>query len=253
MIDSHAHLTSDEVYPQVDAVLERARAAGVKAVVNICTDLVTLERGLELHKRYPWVYNAASTTPHDVEKEGEAVFGAMAEAARSKNLVAVGETGLDYHYAHSPREIQHHFLRRYLALAAECNLPVVIHCREAFADFFSILDQAKTVKGVLHCFTGTPAEAMEVVERGWFVSFSGIVTFKKSESLREAARLVPLDHLLIETDSPYLAPQSQRGKQNEPAFLGETARLLAGLKGVTVEELILMTQNNAKKLFHVHV
>jgi TatD DNase family protein len=251
MIDSHAHLTSDAIYPQVDAVLERARSAGITAIINICTDLKTLQRGLELHKRYPWVYNAASTTPHDVEKEGEALFETMAEAARSKQLVAVGETGLDYHYTHSPKDLQKEFLRRYLALAAECNLPVVIHCREAFADFFSILDQAKPVRGVLHCFTGSGEEALEVVKRNWFVSFSGIVTFKKSEELREAARLVPLENLLIETDAPYLAPQLHRGKQNEPSFLGETAKLLAELKQVSVEEMILMIHNNAKKLFYV--
>lgn len=250
MIDSHAHLTSDAIYPQVDAVLERARVAGVHTIINICTDPLTLERGLELHKRYPWVYNAAATTPHDVEKEGEAYFEIMAEAARTKKLVAVGETGLDYHYTHSPKELQKEFTRRYLALAKACNLPVVIHCRDAFADFFTLLDETP-VKGVLHCFTGTTAEALEVVKRGWYVSFSGIVTFKKSTELKEAAANVPLENLLIETDAPYLAPQSQRGKQNEPAFLGETAKLLATLKNVTVEELILTTQNNAKKLFNV--
>lgn len=251
MIDSHAHLTSDEIFPTVEAVLERAQAAGVQAIINICTDRETLKRGLELHKRYPWVYNAASTTPHDVEKEGELNFETMAAAARAKQIVAVGETGLDYHYTHSPKTIQQDFLRRYLSLAAECKLPVVIHCREAFSDLFQILDLATPVQGVLHCFTGTPQEAQEVVKRNWFVSFSGIVTFKKSELLRDAARLVPFENLLIETDAPYLAPQSRRGKQNEPSFLGETAKMIAELKGVTVEEMIQITHNNAKRLFHV--
>jgi len=251
MIDSHAHLTSDELFPQVDLLLERAQAAGVEAIVNICTDLVTLKRGLELSQRYPWIYNVASTTPHDVETEGDLYFDEMAAAAPSKQLVGVGETGLVYHYERSPKELQKEFTRRYLELAAECHLPVVIHCREAFADFFALLDQAKPVSGVLHCFTGTADEALEVVRRGWYVSFSGIVTFKKSDALREAARHVPLENLLIETDAPYLAPQTHRGKQNEPSFIGETARILAELKHVPFEQLIQITQNNAKKLFQI--
>ena len=251
MIDSHAHLTSDELYPQVDALLERARAVGIQAIINICTDLLTLERGIELHSRYPWVYNAASTTPHDVAKEGESVFDAMATAARNGHLVAVGETGLDYHYTHSPKELQKEYTLRYFALAAECQLPVVIHCREAFEDLFLLMDQAKPPRGVLHCFTGTPAEAQEVVKRDWFVSFSGIVTFKKSDQLREAAKVVPVEHLLIETDSPYLAPHSKRGKTNEPSYLIETAQFLAEIKGISVDDIILKTQQNSKKLFHV--
>lgn len=251
MIDSHAHLTSDALYPHVDDLLQRARGAGIESIVNICTDPITLERGLELQMRYPWVYNAAATTPHDVEKEGESAFEVMAKAARTKRLVAVGETGLDYYYEHSPKELQKEFTRRYLALAAECHLPVVIHCRDAFADFFQLLDAAEAVPGVLHCFTGTVDEAQEVIKRGWYVSFSGIVTFKKSELLRDAARIVPLENLLIETDAPYLAPQKHRGKQNEPAFIQETAKLLAEIKQVSVEQLITTTQNNAKKLFKI--
>ncbi len=254
MIDSHAHLTSDAVYSDVDAVLGRAQAAGIAAIVNICTDKKTLDRGLELSKRYPWIYNAAATTPHDVEAEGESMFEPIAREARAGRLAAIGETGLDYHYQHSPRETQQKFLRRYLQLALECHLPVVIHCREAFADFFNILDAEYRVAGrhapgVLHCFTGTVAEAEEVLKRGWYLSLSGIVTFKKSVNLREVAQRVPLDQLLIETDTPYLAPQSKRGHPNEPSYLVETASFIAGLKGIALDELVQATAGNARHLF----
>ncbi len=254
MIDSHAHLGSEDLFADIDAILARAKAAGISQIVNICTDPLTLKRGLELHTRYPWVLNSAATTPHDVEKEGEDVFPLIAKHAKQGDLQAIGETGLDYHYTHSAQELQKHFLRKYLRLALECKLPVVIHCREAFVDFFEILDQEYKVNeahapGVLHCFTGTVAEAAEVISRGWFLSLSGIVTFKKSEMLREVARMVPLEQLLIETDAPYLAPQKHRGKRNEPAFVAETAALIASEKKLPVEEIISQTANNARHLF----
>lgn len=256
LIDSHAHLTNSAVFDQIDSVLERAQQAGVKAIVNICTDPLTLERGLALSLRYPWIYQAAATTPHDVEKEGEEVFGLMASSARQGLLKAVGETGLDYYYEHSNRDLQKQFLRRYFHLALECHLPVVIHCRNAFQDFFEILDaeyqiNGRCAPGVLHCFTGTMAEAEEVLKRGWMLSLSGIVTFKKSLELQEVAREVPLEQLLIETDAPYLAPQKHRGKQNEPAFLVETAHFIAAVKNISFEELANATAQNALKFFNI--
>jgi TatD DNase family protein len=256
LIDSHAHLTSPAVFDQLDSILERAQQAGVQAIVNICTDPLSLERGLALSQRCPWIYQAAATTPHDVEKEGVQVFEVMAAAARKGQLVAVGETGLDYYYEHSNRDIQKQFLRRYLHLALECKLPVVIHCRDAFQDFFEILDaeyqiNGRHAPGVLHCFTGTMAEAEEVIKRGWMLSLSGIVTFKKSLELQEVAKEVPLEQLLIETDTPYLAPQKHRGKQNEPAFLVETAHFIASLKKLTFIELAQATQLNASRLFNL--
>lgn len=254
LIDSHAHLTSPTVFEQLDAVLERAKQAGVTSIVNICTDPLSLERGLALSQRCPWIYQAAATTPHDVEKEGEAVFEIMAASALQGLLRAVGETGLDYHYEHSNRLIQKQFLRRYLQLALECQLPIIIHCREAFADLFEMIDVDYTVNGscapgVLHCFTGNLKEAEEVLKRGWMLSLSGIVTFKKSHELQQVAKEVPLEQLLIETDTPYLAPQGHRGKQNEPAFLVETAHFVASLKRVPFEELARVTAQNAKRFF----
>ena len=256
MIDSHAHLSSDELYIDIDEVLARAKTAKISSILNICTDPLTLERGIALRKKYPWIYNAAATTPHDVEKEGAEVFSRIAYHALKGDLHAIGETGLDYHYAHSKPEIQKEYLRRYLRLAIECQLPVVIHCREAFADFFEILDQEykvneKHAAGVLHCFTGTIIEAEAVIARGWYLSLSGIVTFKKSEVLRDVAKIVPLSQLLIETDAPYLAPQSQRGKMNEPAFIDETAAMIASVKNISLSELIEQTAQNARQLFKI--
>jgi TatD DNase family protein len=255
-IDSHAHLTSKQLLDHVDAIASRAKEHGIEAIVNICTDKDSLEHGLELSKRYDFIYNAAATTPHDVEKEGELYFDLMAEAALSKKLVAVGETGLDYFYNHSPKELQAHFLRKYFALALEADLPVVIHCREAFADFFALMDTCYKknglyAPGVLHCFTGTLEEALELVKRGWYISFSGIITFKKSTELRNVVAHVPLEHILVETDSPYLAPQKYRGMVNEPAYVSEVVQTIAEVKGLSIQAVAKQTAANAKTLFRL--
>ena len=249
--DSHAHLSGPALLPQASVLLERARSAGVDRILNICTDPSDLEAGLELQRLHPHVLNAGATTPHDVQQEGEQAFARFEEAARLGQLVAIGETGLDYHYEHSDRATQQRFLVRYLHLAATHRLPVIFHCREAFSDLFSIVDAEypRAASAVLHCFTGTEAEAEEVWRRGWHLSLSGIVTFKKSEALRAIARKAPLHQLLIETDSPYLAPQSRRGQQNEPAFIAETAACIAAVRGVSVSEIAEATRANAMRLF----
>lgn len=250
LIDSHAHLTFPELKTPLEALLQRAQGAGIKKIINICTQPQELEEGLALSQRFPWIYNVGCTTPHDVEEDGERCFSYFEQKA--PQLVAIGETGLDYYYEHADRDLQKHFLKKYLDLAQAHHLPVVIHCREAFADFFKILDsQNFKGKGVLHCFTGTLEEAQEVIERGWFLSLSGIVTFKKSHDLREVARTVPLEQLLIETDTPYLAPTPYRGKVNEPAYLIETAKCLSEVKGVSLEKLSHQTSQNALALFGI--
>jgi TatD DNase family protein len=249
--DSHAHLSSSEILPIIDEVMARAKQEGVERIINICTDPVNLQEGLALEKRFPGLKNAGATTPQDVEQEGEEAFASFEKAARQKQLVAVGETGLDYYYKELNVKVQKRFLVRYLHLAAECNLPVIFHCREAFSDLFSIVDAEYPQKApaILHCFTGTIKEAEEVLLRGWHLSFSGIVTFKKSDPLREIAKMVPLDQLLIETDAPYLAPGIHRGKPNEPSFLPETAKCIALAKGIAIEDVVRASFNNGSKLF----
>jgi TatD DNase family protein len=249
-IDTHAHLTSEKILPDLEGVLNRARLHGVAKIVNICTDQKTLDEGLLLHEKHPWVYNAAATTPHDVEKEGESFFPSVESAAAEGKLVAIGETGLDYFYEHSNKKVQQDFLRRYFALSLKMKLPLIFHCRDAFADLFAMADsEYRNAPAVLHCFTGTLEEAKGVLDRGWYLSLSGIVTFKKSEALREVAKYVPLDRLFIETDSPYLAPHSKRGKQNEPSFLPETAEAIANAKGVSLDELTRACEENAMQFF----
>jgi TatD DNase family protein len=249
-IDSHAHLTGQELQKDVDALLLRAREAQVEIVVNICTDLDSLQRGLQIRKKNPLVFLAAATTPHDVEKEGESFFPEVQRAAQNGDLVAIGETGLDYYYEHSPKNLQKKFLSRYFSLADQWNLPIIFHCRDAFQDLFEMADaEYENKPAVLHCFTGTQEEARGVLDRGWYISFSGIVTFKKSESLREILKYVPEDRLLIETDSPYLSPQSKRGKANEPAFIVETAEMIAKVRGISLEQIAKSTRENAYKFF----
>jgi len=250
IIDSHAHLTSDELFPELEVLVARARLAKVAKIVNICTDVKTLERGIVAAKLFPEIVNVGSTTPHDVETEGAKFFPDFERAAKNGQLVGIGETGLDYFYEHSNRVLQKEYLIRYFNLAKECKLPVVIHCREAFADLFKIADEHyNNSELVLHCFTGTLDEANEVIRRGWRISFSGIVTFKKSNELREVVKQMPLDRIFIETDAPYLAPQSNRGKRNEPAFVTETGELIAQLKDISPEELFIQTAKNIKQLF----
>jgi len=258
IFDSHAHLTSDQTFSDIEEILTRAKTEGVDKIANICTCDVTLKRGLDLRKKYDWIYNVAATTPHDVVKDGERLFPLMEEHARNGSLVAVGETGLDYYYHDESKDLQQHFLRKYLRLALETKLPVVIHCRDAFDDFFRILDEEYIVDGfhapgVLHCFTGTLLEAQEVVNRGWYLSLSGIVTFKRSEELREVAKIVPMNQLLIETDTPYLAPHPYRGKRNEPAYIVETAKLIADTQGIPLDHLIGVTYQNACRLFDIPI
>ncbi|NGX27566.1 MAG: hypothetical protein K940chlam6_01504, partial [Chlamydiae bacterium] len=182
--------------------------------------------------------------------DGEAFFPLVENAV--KKLVAIGETGLDYFYEHSPKKLQQEFLARYFALASQNDLPIIFHCREAFHDLFAMADEMyQNRPAVLHCFTGTKEEAKGCLDRGWFVSFSGIITFKKSKELRDVVQYVPLEQMFVETDTPYLAPQSHRGKQNEPAFVIEIAEKIAEIKGVSLEEVEKVTSENISRFFRL--
>lgn len=250
LVDSHAHLTVSPAYDHVEEILERAEQKHLKAIVNICIDLASLEKGIDLAERHKWIFNAAATTPHDVEKEGELFFPTVEQKAREGKLIAIGETGLDYHYQHSPISAQKAYLIRYFALALAAKLPIIFHCREAFKDLFELADHHYQGRpAVLHCFTGTLEEVKGCLERGWMISMSGIITFKKSALLKEVAAYVPLDRLLIETDTPYLAPESKRGSSNEPSYIEETAKVLAQIRGLSLEEVSEATARNAFQFF----
>ena len=242
------------MYSDISDVIINAKKSLVTHILNICTDKVTFERGLKLSKEHKNIFLAAATTPHDVVEGADEMFEIFAAAARNGDLDAVGETGLDYFYEKSPKDIQKKYFARYIDLCLETKLPLIIHCRDAFADLLQILDDNYLSKGgdgakvVIHCFTGTVEEARQCLQRNFRISLSGIVTFKKSTELQEAAKIIPLSNLLIETDSPYLAPHPFRGKRNEPAMVVHTAEFIANLKQVQVSDIASSTFENGIQL-----
>jgi TatD DNase family protein len=246
--DSHAHLTGDPLFATFKEILDRSRTAQVKGILNICTDPLSLERALLINEEGFFV--AGATTPQDAAAEGEGAFACFERAAKDKKLHAIGETGLDYFEEEGTWSVQRHFLEKYMALAEETKLPLIFHCRGAFDDLYEVTKGYKG-KAIMHCFTGSMQEAERALERGWMISFSGILTFKKSVALREVARTVPRENLFIETDAPYLAPQSRRGKVNEPAFVVETCEVLGALQGISLEEMAKVTYDNVIRILNI--
>ncbi|MBP9841600.1 MAG: TatD family hydrolase [Simkaniaceae bacterium] len=244
--DSHAHLTGDPLFASLPEILKRGRLAGVTGVMNICTDLLTLERALEVQEKGFFV--AGATTPQDAALEGIPHFPRFEKAAREGELHAVGETGLDYGEDEATWPLQRSLLEKYTLLAEETSLPLIFHCRGAFDDLYEVT-KGYAGKAVMHCFTGSIKEAEEALSRGWMISLSGILTFKKAMALREVAQQVPKKQLLIETDAPYLAPESRRGKVNEPSFIIETCATLAALHQLSLEEMGEITYQNALQIF----
>jgi TatD DNase family protein len=251
MIDTHCHLTDPRLHGQLDAVLARAADAGVR-MITVSTDLADARRCVELCRMVPDLRCTVGVHPH---KAGEVEPGQLAELRELQadpSVVALGEMGLDYHYDFSPRPRQIEVFQIQLALAAELDRPVVIHCREAVDDTLAVLREQPNVPAVFHCFTGTPAEADRVLEAGYMIGFTGVVTFRKSDALREAVKRTPPDRLLVETDAPYLSPEPfRRQKVNEPALVVHTAAEVARLKGMSVEELDRITTANAHRFFRM--
>ncbi|MEB2690327.1 TatD family hydrolase [Chlamydia suis] len=246
IIDAHVHLSSEEFIEDFAEVHLRGKTAGVTRVVNVATTKTELHRSFAYAETYPsWLfYHAAGTPPQDAQDDIEEDFQEFCRAAEGGKLAAIGEVGLDYLFAvqEHEQERQKEVLRRYLGLALQHELPLVVHCRGAFADFFSILDHAYCVDerarpGMLHCFTGTYEEAKELLARDWYISISGIVTFKNAQGLRDLVKQIPLERLLVETDAPYLAPTPLRGKRNEPANILYTLTQIAEIKGLSLNEL----------------
>jgi TatD DNase family protein len=253
-VDSHAHIDGPEFDADREDVIQRAHAAGVSAILNVGTGdphSGAFERAIELGRNHELIYTAIGTHPHDArlyDDAAEEKTRALIEGG--ERVVAWGEIGLDFHYDNSPRDVQVAVFKRQLHAARDCRLPVIIHTREAEAETIDILttDYADG-PGVFHCFSGSGELARRAVELGFMISFSGIVTFKKAEELRETARQVPLDQLLIETDCPFLAPVPHRGKRNEPAYVVEVGRCLADLHGLELEELGRITTENFMRFF----
>ncbi len=255
-VDSHAHIDGEEFDADRDEVVARARAAGVRAMLNVGTGDPhggNFERAVAVAEKYEGIYAAVGVHPHDAKLFDEAAERLLLRLLESGGrVVALGEIGLDFHYDHSPRDVQREVFRRQLRLARELRKPVVIHSREADEETVEILREEWSGAGlgcVMHCFGGSVWMAERVVEMGFYVSFAGNVTFKKAEALRDAARGVPPGRLLIETDCPFLSPVPFRGRRNEPAHVVETARFLAELRGVSHEELGRVTSENFFRLF----
>jgi TatD DNase family protein len=259
-VDSHAHIDGEEFDADREEVVERARVAGVRAILNVGTGdphSGALERGVGVAEKYEGVYAAAGVHPHDARLFDEEAERRLYDILRgSERVVALGEIGLDFHYDNSPREAQRAVFARQLRMASEVGLPVIIHSREADRETVEILRAVYAGAargGVMHCFGGGMRMAEEVLELGFLISFAGNVTFKKAENLREVARIVPPRSLLVETDCPFLSPVPFRGRRNEPAHVVETARFLAALRGIEPEELGRTTTENFARLFDLPV
>lgn len=253
LIDTHAHLDMREFNDDRDAVIERARKAGVEYIITVGTTVESSRDAVLLAERYDCVYATIGIHPHEVKDVLHPAYEILRHLAKHDKVVAYGEVGLDYYYEHSPRADQKQKFRDMLREARILDLPVIVHDRDAHEDTFRILSEewSPDLGGVMHCFSGDAALAHKAVEMGFLLSIAGPVTFPKAETLREVVKQVPIEHILIETDAPYLAPQSVRGKRNEPAYVRQTAEAIAQIKGLSFDDVARITSHNAMKLFGI--
>lgn len=251
LIDSHAHLEMKEFDHDREKVVERARQAGVGFIVTVGTNLALCRKAVELAERHENIYATIGIHPHDVINTDNKTFDALRELAHRKKVVAYGEIGLDFFRNISPQEKQIDLFGRQLELAKELQLPVIIHDRDAHEQTLRMVKASGICRGVFHCFSGDYNMARQCIDLGYYISVPGVVTFDKAKTIQDVARRVPLSSLLLETDAPYLAPIPHRGKRNEPSFIIQTAKKVAELKGVSLEEVADATTLNAKKLFQI--
>ena len=249
--DSHAHLDDKCFQPDFDAILARMRENGVTGMMNIGCDLPSSERSVALAERYDWIWAAVGSHPDDADHVDEARIERYRALCQSPRVRAIGEIGLDYHYEDVPREVQKRAFRMQMALARELSLPVVVHEREAHEDGLRIVDEFPEVKGVFHCYSGSLEMAKELVRRGWYIGFTGVITFKNARKAVEVAEKIPLDRILIETDCPYMAPEPFRGCRNDPSLVPFVAKKIAELRGLTPEAVAEATTRSAHALFRL--
>lgn len=249
LIDTHTHVHGAEFDSDRELALNRARAAGVAACLAIGTEVADSRRAADLAAKQPDVFASVGVHPHEAAGLSDQGLEELSRLAAGDRVVAFGEVGLDFYYEHSPKDIQRRRFSDQIDIAARLGLPLVIHTRDAWDDTFRILDERRHGGGVFHCFTGTREHADEAIRRGFFVSFSGIVTFNKAQALQAVAREVSLDRVLVETDCPFLAPVPHRGTRNEPAFVALVAQKIAELRGLSAEEVARATTENARRCF----
>jgi TatD DNase family protein len=256
LVDSHCHLDDEQFAADRDATIERARAAGIERIMAIGTGSgpPDLEAGIRLAGQHTFIFATVGVHPHDAAKATAETFTRLAELSRHPKVLAIGEIGLDYHYDFSPRDVQRSVFAAQLVLSAKTQKPIVIHTREAWDDTLAIMrEHGLPHGGMMHCFTGGPAEAEQALELGFHLSFGGILTFPKADDVRKSAALAPENRLLVETDAPYLAPVPHRGKRNEPSFIVETVRRLAELRGWSPEQAADVTTRNFARLCETRI
>jgi len=252
MIDSHCHLADLKFNPDLQDVVFRAKDAGVTAMVTIADDISEAKRCIAIAEEHAGVFCTVGVHPHNAKDWSEGTQQQMKRLLQSSDKVkAVGEIGLDYHYMNSPKDMQLVAFRDQLLVAQELKFPVVVHCRDAIGDVWTIVEHMRPEKLVLHCCTETWEDVKPLVDRGYMLSFTGIATYPSSEDIRKTIRECPLDQMMIETDAPYLASVPQRGKRNEPAYVREVAKVVAGIKGFTFEEVDIATTANAQAFFGI--
>lgn len=249
--DSHAHLTEDCFSQDFDTVVDNMKAASVTGMMEIGFDLPSSEKAVQLAERFDWVHAAVGSHPDDAEQVDEARIAVYRGLCRNPRVKAIGEIGLDYHYEEPGREVQKRAFRMQLALAQELSMPVVIHEREAHEDGLRILEEFPTLRGVFHCFSGSYEMAKELIKRGWYIGFTGVVTFKNARKAVEVAQNIPLDRVLIETDCPYMAPEPFRGRRCDPSLVPYVAKKIADLRGLSPESVAAATAENAKRCFRI--
>jgi TatD DNase family protein len=252
IFDSHAHLDDEKFDEDREAVIERALAAGIAGIINVGTNRASSAASVQLAARYPEIFAAVGIHPHDAKEAKEEDYLQMAQWAKADKVVAVGEIGLDYYYDLSPREIQKQVFIRQLDVARQSGMPIIIHNRDSHKDMMEILQtQAKGLTGVFHCFSGSLEMAKELIKMGLYISIAGPVTFKNAQKLPEVIAGIPLERLLVETDSPYLTPHPYRGKRNEPAHVRLVVNQIAAIMAMEPEQVAEITRENVKALFGV--
>ena len=255
LIDSHAHIQGKEYAGETAAVIQRAAEAGVEQIIVVggAGDMSSNIAAVTLAESCANLYATVGMHPHDAKDVGEAELQELKKLAAHPKVIAVGETGLDYYYNHSPREVQRRVFAQFIGLAKETGLPLVVHERDAAIEAAGLLrsEDAGKIRGVIHCFTGDYEAACGYLDLGFYLSFTGIITFKNADALREVVRKVPLERIFVETDSPYLTPVPHRGKRNEPAYVRFVAETVANVKDVAVEEVAQVTTANVKQLFRI--
>jgi TatD DNase family protein len=255
LIDSHAHIQGKEYSGETDAVISRAGEAGVDKIIVVggAGDMASNTAAVALADSWANLYATVGMHPHDAKDVGEEELQELKKLAAHPKVIAVGETGLDYYYNHSPREVQRRVFAQFIRLSGGTELPLVVHERDAAQEAAELLREEGNgkVRGVIHCFTGDYDAARAYLDLGFYLSFTGIITFKNAGALREVVRIVPLDKMFVETDSPYLTPVPHRGKRNEPAYVRFVAATIASVKGLSIEEVARVTTNNVRRLFRI--